>query len=417
MNLRTKIILYLVLLHLVLAAVAVVVLLENRVWLLVVEGLFVLSIIIGVFLVRSFFVPLDLIRTGADLIGERDFTTHFSEVGQPEMDALIRVYNKMIDQLREERLRVEEQHQLLTRIADASPSGIIICDFEGRIVSMNPAASALGIPQHQFLQIPRGESTVISEGTGRLLRIQHSEFFDRGFPRSFFLIDELTEELRASEKAAYEKLVRMVSHEVNNSVGAVRSLLESSLNYARQVREEDRPDFQNALNVSIARMQNLNAFVNAFAEVVRLPAPRLETCRVDELMRDILTLLRPELEGRNITTRLDIAAALEPISCDKNQLEQVLINVMKNSIEAIGSSGTIEVEIGRNGKRQFLRIADSGPGIPPEVAPRLFSPFFSTKRDGRGLGLTLIQEVLKQHHFDYSLSNRAAGGAEFRVTF
>lgn len=303
-------------------------------------------------------------------------------------------------------------------IVDASPSGVIICDFEGRISTMNPAAKGLlGDRSVELAGFPRGDAEVISVPGGRLLRIRHGEFFDRGFTRSFYVIDELAEELRASERAAYEQLIRMVSHEVNNSVGAVRSLLESSLNYAGQLREEDRGDFRNALEVSITRMQNLNTFVNGFAEVVRLPAPRLEPCRVDELMKDILTLMRPELENRDIAARITLDETFEPVRGDKNQLEQVLINVMKNSIEAIGSSGSIEVELGRNGKGQYLRIADSGHGISPEVAPRLFSPFFSTRRDGRGLGLTLIQEVLKQHHFDYSLENRPQGGAEFRISF
>jgi signal transduction histidine kinase len=411
MNLRTKIILYLVLLHLALAGVALVALRENRVWLLAIEAIFLASIGLGWMLVRAFFVPLNLIRTGADLMEERDFTTHFRETGQPEMDALIGVYNRMIDRLRDERLRAEEQQQLLGKIIESSPAGVAILDFDGKIAMANPAAKRLlggSIPS-----VPKGESEVMAQPDGRRLRIHHGEFFDRGFSRSFFLVEELTEELRASEKGAYEKLIRLMSHEVNNSVGAVRSLLESSLNYAGQLRPEDGADFQNALTVAIARMQNLNAFVNGFADVVRLPAPRFEPCRIDELVGDILTLLRPELESRRIVTTLSVAEDVEPVSCDKNQMEQVLLNVMRNSIETIGTSGSIGIEVTRND----LRIADSGAGIAPEVAPLLFSPFFSTKRDGRGLGLTLTQEILKQHRFDFALQNRPEGGAEFRLSF
>src|SRR5258706_2313374 len=100
MSLRAKILLYLVLIHAILAVISFVVLRENRLWLLAVEGLFVFSIVLGALLVRAFFVPLDLIRTGAELIGERDFTSQFREVGQPEMDDLIRIYNQMIGRLR-----------------------------------------------------------------------------------------------------------------------------------------------------------------------------------------------------------------------------------------------------------------------------------------------------------------------------
>lgn len=414
MSLRTKLIAYLVLLHVVLGAVALIVLRENRVWLLVVEVAFVVSIIAGWRLVRNIFVPLDLIRTGAHLIEERDFTTRFRDVGQPEMDALISIYNRMIDQLREERLKGEEQQQLLSRIIEASPAGIVMCDFEGNIVMMNPAGKTLA-PGFDLSEVPMGESRVIPGQGGRLFRVQHGEFFDRGFGRSFYLIEEMTEELRASEKAAYEQLIRMVSHEVNNSVGAVRSLMESSLNYAGQLRDQDRGDFEKALRVAIGRIENLNAFVNGFAEVVRLPEPYLTECRVDELMQDILTLLGPDLENRDIATSFRIEGDIEPIRADKNQLEQVLINVMMNAIESIVSEGSIDVTLSRNGSEQTLTIADSGKGIDPAIAPSLFSPFFSTKRDGRGLGLTLIQEVLKQHRFRYSLDNRPGGGAEFNI--
>src|SRR5947209_8891004 len=143
MSLRAKILLYLALIHAILAVISFVVLRENRLWLLAVEGLFALSIGFGVLLVRTFFVPLDLIRTGAELIGERDFTSQFREVGQPEMDALIRIYNRMIDRLREERLKLQEQHYLLDRLLTASPAGIVTLDFDGRVTSLNPTAGKL----------------------------------------------------------------------------------------------------------------------------------------------------------------------------------------------------------------------------------------------------------------------------------
>src|SRR5437763_3418126 len=121
MTLRAKIVLWFVALHLVFAAAAVFVLMENRLLLFAVEVCFVASILVSYRLVTALFVPLDLIRTGADLIDERDFTSRFVPVGQPEMDHLIGIYNRMIDRLREERLAAEEQHHLLQSIVRASP--------------------------------------------------------------------------------------------------------------------------------------------------------------------------------------------------------------------------------------------------------------------------------------------------------
>lgn len=417
-SLRTKIIAYLVLIHAVLAVISFVVLREDPLWLLAVEGLFVLSIILGIFLLRAFFVPLELIRTGAELIGERDFTSQFREVGQPEMDSLIRIYNQMIDRLREERLRLQEQHYFLDRILTASPAGIVTLDFDGNVSSMNPAAKELSADIGAALTaIPVGGSEVLALQGGRRLKVTRAEFFDQGFPRSFLLLEELTEELRASEKAAYGKLIRMMSHEINNSVGAVGSLLDSFRGYADQLGEEDRDDFLNATTVAITRLENLRAFMNGFAEVVRLPPPDRRPSDLGRLIDELLLLLRPELDRRRIRVEWERPDLLPTIDLDRNQIEQVLVNVLKNAMEAIGEDGAIAVTLARRDGRPTLTVRDTGPGIPEDVRSMLFTPFFSTKRNGRGLGLTLVQEILTAHGFDFSLGPGEGGGAEFRVGF
>jgi signal transduction histidine kinase len=412
MTLRAKMILYLIALHIVLASVAVRMLIERPTLLFVVESLFVISIVVGIWLVRALFVPLGLIQTGAELIAERDFTSRFVPVGQPEMDTLIDVYNRMIDRLREERLAAQEQHQLLQKIVDASPSGIVICDFDGNIERTNPAAERLlaGSGGEAILPVSsQPPSRLVSVGARRL-KVSRAEFRDRGFGKSFYVIEEMTDELRLSEKAAYEKLIRMMSHEVNNSVGAVRSLLESSLRYAPQVGEADRGDFTSALTIASARMDALNRFMAAFADVVRIPPPHRTPARVAELVERVALLLRPELEQRRIALELDLADRGE-YDVDVHQLEQVVLNVFRNAIDAVGRDGSVRATL-HGGK---LLVQDTGPGIPESIRAELFTPFFTTKRDGRGLGLTIVQEILANHGLPFSLSNREGGGAEFAI--
>jgi nitrogen fixation/metabolism regulation signal transduction histidine kinase len=431
MRLRTKILLYFIAVHLLLAAAAVFVFFENRLLLLVMEVLFASSVIVSYRLVTALFIPLDLIRTGTELMGERDFTSHFVKVGQPEMDALIDVYNRMIDELREERLRAREQRELVGRIVQASPSGVVICDFDGRVVQVNPSAQRLlgsgasgvngralrelGPPIGEALaQLTPGHPQLLSLPGGRRLKLSRVEFRDRGFLKSFYLLEELTDELRLSEKAAYEKLIRMMSHEVNNSVGAVRSLLESSLTYASQLGEEDRGDFTTALAVAGSRLENLNRFMNGFADVVRIPPPDRRPCDLRELVTDVVTLMRPDLETRGITLRAELDGA-SIVTLDKNQLEQVLINVVKNAAESIGRDGTVAITLHHDARRILLSIADSGPGIAADTQQQMFTPFFTTKKDGRGIGLTVVQEILKNHAFDFTLENREQGGAELTI--
>jgi len=412
MSLRTKLIIYLTALHLALAALAAWLLIRNPDILFAVEAVFVLSIILSVHYVRALFVPLDLTRTARELIEERDFTSRFVPVGQPEMDTLIDVFNRMVDRLREERLAGEEQHQLLERIVEASPAGIVICDFEGGIERMNPAAQRYldeDLKSDLFSLAP-GESRLFTHRGSRRLRAERAAFRDRGFEKSFFVIEEMTEELRLTEKAAYEKLVRMMSHEVNNSVGAVRSLLESLNAYAPQVGDADRNDFTSALSIASARMDALNRFMGEFADVVRIPPPRRSHVSVAKIVELVAALVRPEAQKRGITieTSLDDRDEYE---VDESQFEQVLLNVFRNAIEAVGRDGAIVATL-RDG---VLAIADSGPGIADSARAELFTPFFSTKRDGRGLGLVIVQEILGNHGFAFSLGNREGGGAEFRI--
>ena len=418
MSLKTRILIYIITLHVVLATAAVFLLLERPMWLFVLEAVFLISVFVSARLVRSLFVPLDLIQTGAELIAERDFTSRFVPVGQPEMDTLIDVYNRMVDRLRDERLAAEEQHQLLQKIVDASPAGIAICDFDGNIERMNPAAKRIfdadqgGLVAGELHEIPPGESRLVAHVGNRRLKVSRAEFRDRGFVKSFYLLEELTEELRLSEKAAYEKLIRMMSHEVNNSVGAVRSLLESSLRYAPQIGESDREDYQSALAIASARIDALNRFMSAFADVVRIPPPSRAPASIAGLVGRVVALMRPETEERAITMKLTLEdTALYPI--DEPQIEQVVLNVLRNAIDAVDRSGSIDVSF----REGILTIGDSGPGIAESARAELFTPFFTTKRDGRGLGLTIVNEILANHGFAFVLGNRVGGGAEFRIAF
>ena len=208
----------------------------------------------------------------------------------------------------------------------------------------------------------------------------------------------------------------MISHEVGNTVGAVGSLLESSLHYAPQIAATDRDDFDNAVKVARERLSNLDRFVSGFAEVVRIPEPDRRPTDLAQLVRDIGTLVRPELDERRITLELDVPRDAVTASIDKNQFEQLLLNLVKNAWEAIGSDGMIRLSASSNGRVARVAVADSGPGIDPATVDQVFTPFFTTKRDGRGIGLTLVREIATQHGADLAFRNVTGGGAEFAVT-
>jgi signal transduction histidine kinase len=429
---------YLVVLHALFAASAFLLLRDRRPWLLLAEGVFALSLLGGVALVRSLRRDLAPLEEASRLLAESDFTTRFREVGQPEVDRLVGVYNRMADQLREERTRNQEQQSLLARILAVAPAGVVLLDFDGRVSFANAAAGRLlaagaresaaalegrslaerATPLARALAaLPAGQAAVVPLAGARRVRAHRGTFLDRGFPRTFLLVEELTEELRQSEKAAYEKLIRMMSHEVGNTVGAGRSLLESCLAYAAELREGDRETFTEALGVVISRLGQLHDFTSGFAEVVRLPPPRLGPCDLGVVARAVTTLLRPVAETQGTALRADIAADVPVVMADRTQVEQALVNVGKNAIEAAGAGGRVVVGVAPAGDRVAVVVEDSGPGIAPDAASRLFTPFFSTKDGGQGLGLTLVQEVLRQHGCEFSLEGPPGGPTRFTMRF
>ena len=433
MTLRRKFIVYLLVLHAIFALSLVVLLWNDRVWLIGVELYLVASAFFAFRLFRGLFRPLDLLVAGADALNEKDFTTRLRSSGQPEMDTLITVYNRMIDSLREERLTLQEQHYFLQKVMAASPSGILTLDFDGNISMVNPSAEQLvqldakelvGRPLSvitsplgdSLAELQKGSSVVLPLRGIRRVKCTRSEFLDSGFPRTFYLLEELTEELRQSEKAAYEKLIRMMSHEVNNSIGAANSLLHSSLHYKDQLKAADRDDFVTAIGVAISRTEHLNAFMKSFADIVRLPHPVRQPTDVKELLDRICSLMKAECEKRNIVLERRLDSNNGSVTAiDAHQMEQVFVNILQNAIDAVGGDGRIVVRLSGGERGTVVMIEDSGPGISPDVRQMIFTPFFSTKENGQGIGLTLVQEILSQHGFEYSLESRPGEMTKFIV--
>jgi two-component system, NtrC family, nitrogen regulation sensor histidine kinase NtrY len=435
LSLRARFILYLAAVHGIAAAIGVLLVWqqEHRAWLLLLELLLAVSFATGVVLVMRLFRALAFVGESAQFLDDGEYTTRFVPVGQPEVDRLIGLYNRMVDQLRAERQRVQEQHYFLSRILDVSPAGIVVLDLDGRVDLLNPSAARLlqverdalrgrtpaesGLPLLERLEaLEPGAARVLSIAGGRRVRALRGTFLDRGFPRSFFLLEELTEELRQSEKAAYEKLIRMLSHEVNNSVGASGSLLQSSLAYAAQLAPADRTDFERALQIAIDRMGQLNAFMRSFADVVRLPPPVRQDTDLRELLEGIERLTRVQRHERRIGWVWQ-ASPVPAVQVDRVQMEQALINVVKNAIEAIGRDGTVTIVLATENGAVRVAIEDSGPGIPEPVRNQLFTPFFTTKAGGQGIGLTMVQEILQNHGAEYDLASAAGGPTRFTIVF
>lgn len=431
MKLRTKYIIFVVLLHGLVLALSFYIFDKDRVFFIVSEVVVIISIIISVSLYRQLISPIKMLLQGIEAIKDQDFNVKFLPTGKHEVDELINVYNHMIDELRQERTRQEEQHFFLEKLIHTSPTGIVILDHDNRIQQLNPkAVQILGLTEkelkgqeigavhnpllEQAAALRAGDTLTVKPDGINTYKLQKSHFVDRGFQRGFLMMEELTAEILAAEKNAYGKVIRMMAHEVNNTIGPVNSILQSALRTDSLWQTQTDGLLNNALQVAFDRNQNLNHFMRNFADLVKLPPANKKQTDLNLLLRAVIELMHIKAESKGV--QLVFTAPPKPciISADVEQLEQALINIVKNAIEAIEGSGLVEFAI--NPKTRLLTITDSGKGITGEESAQLFSPFFSTKKDGQGIGLTLVREIMLNHGYEFSLKTLAPGTTVFTIS-
>ncbi len=427
MKLRTKYILLVAILHIVALTLSYFIFDTNKIFFIVSEVIIIISIVISWQLYNELIQPIKLLVEGADAIKDRDFNVKFLKTGKYEMDELIQVYNQMMDELRIERTKQEEQHLFLEKLINTSPTGILILDFNDHIQQVNPSAlQLLGVEEKEVLkksvnelthpimlqvdQLKSGHSKMFTMNGAVSYKLQKSHFIDRGFPRHFVMIEELTAEILEAEKKSYGKVIRMMAHEVNNTIGPVNSIMQFTLQAQQHSNE-----LANAIQVAIDRNNNLNVFMRNFADLVRLPMPVKRAVHIIPLLQNVTDLMQVRAGEKKVHFNYEQDNEPFVIDADIQQMEQALINIVKNAVEAIDAEGTITILTGANPKHLIIR--DTGKGISPGFEDHLFSPFYSTKKDGQGVGLTLIREILTNHGFDFSLKTITPGVTEFRINF
>lgn len=420
MRLKIKFILFVVMLHLVCLVLTYFIFESNKLIFMASELLIIISVFISLNLYRQLIQPLTYLKEGINAIRDRDFNVRFLPTGKKEMDELIAVYNQMMDELRSERVKQEEQHFFLEKLIQTSPTGIIILDYDHQIKQINPKASAIlktnpGLFLNDLHQLLPGESKMIRIGGLNTYKVQKSHFIDRGFARFFILIEEVTAEIFDAEKNVYDKVIRMMAHEVNNTIGPVNSIMSLALETEDLWQSADKTPLKNALQIAIERNQNLNIFMRNFADLVKLSAVNKQHIDVVALIRSVASFMQIKAEEKGAKFEYNFPENPFYIAADVQQMEQVLINLIKNAIEAIDKDGLIKFTLDE--AEQKITISDNGSGISAEMNEQLFSPFFSTKKDGQGIGLTMVREILLNHDFEFSLKTVRPGQTDFVILF
>lgn len=335
-------------------------------------------------------------------------------------EALLEV-NALGETLRLQRLGAFEATALLRTIMAEIDVAVFTFDPERRLRLVNRAGeNLLGHPMDKLLGrrardlkleicLDADEDAPLTlsfpGGSGRW-GVRRSSFRERGLPHELLVLTDLSRTLREEERNAWQRLVRVIGHEMNNSLAPIKSIAGSLETLIR--RDPPPPDWRDdarsGLNIIGTRAESLSRFMQAYARLARLPPPQKEVVDLGELVRRVA----------NLETRLAVRVVPSPearIQADAAQLEQLLINIMHNAAEAsLETAGTVTTGWRDLGDCIELFVRDTGPGIMNPT--NLFVPFFTTKPGGSGIGLALSRQIAEAHGGSLTLANRTGPGCE-----
>jgi nitrogen fixation/metabolism regulation signal transduction histidine kinase len=362
---------------------------------------------------------LQALHDGIESLRDRDFSVSVGAVDDAELIPLVGAYNSLGDLLRRERLDLYQRELLLDTVIQSTPLAMLLAEEGGRIVYSNVAARQLlragrklegltfaavlaAAPPALAAALGSGGDTLFTMNVGGDPEVYHLSqrvFVLNARPHRLVLLKQLTRELAAQEVAVWKKVIRVIAHELNNSLAPITSLAHSGRLLAGEPPE---PRLARVFDTIGERAAHLATFIDGYARFAKLPRPRPEPVAWAPFLA--------RLEG-TMAFRLEGALPAEPGSFDARQLEQVMINLLKNAAESGSEPRGITVTVQRAAPGFRIEVADRGSGLTEETLRDALLPFFSTKPTGTGLGLTLCREIVEAHGGRLSLANRAGGGA------
>ncbi len=365
------------------------------------------------------------------------------------INRLNHVLNKVVKQSSETKKEKEAEFHYLKNIVQHIGIGIITFEKSGKIQLINSAAKKLlritnaqSINDLKLISENLVESLIRLRTGGRdLIRLDLNgeviqlaiyaiELTLRGEVYKLVSLQNIQNELEEKEMEAWQNLVRVLTHEIMNSVTPISSLantveteLGEQLKNDQEVNalsNEEVADLHLAAHTIQKRSEGLIKFVQDFRNLTHIPAPKLVTINVATLIEELLLLLKTDIESNNIITSVEVTPNELTIKADRSMIEQVLINLLKNATQAFDNQVNKHIEIVAvldDKKRPLITIRDNGNGIDEEALEKIFIPFFTTKKSGSGIGLSLSRQIMRKHQGTLSVQSKMDEGTTFFLRF
>ena len=355
---------------------------------------------------------------GVMSLKDRDFSMSVTRASDDELGALVENYNGLGDRLRTERQSLYQRELMLDTVIQTTPLALVLTNHGDAVLYSNSAARTLfsegrrleGARFSQYLErapaplreaIQRGGDTLFTFDAGepQVYHVSQRHFLLNAVPHRLLLLKQLTREINSQEVATWKKVIRVIAHELNNSLAPISSLAHSGQILATA---PDTDQLARVFSTIEDRARHLASFIEGYAQFAKLPQPRLAPVSWEVLLERLRVVVAFRLVG---------SVPHRSASFDTAQVEQALINLLKNARESGAEPDAIELSVEPAARGFTIEVRDRGPGFTQAALEHALVPFYSTKASGTGLGLTLCREIVEAHGGRLRIANRAGGGA------
>jgi two-component system, NtrC family, nitrogen regulation sensor histidine kinase NtrY len=354
-------------------------------------------------------------------------------------------FNEVLEAFRKARTEKEEHWQYLNSVVQQVRTGILSYDIDGNVQLMNANAKRfMGMANmknikeliqlnpklyHAVNSVEAGKSELFKSSNDLYLSIQSTELRIRGIDVKLITLQNIQPELQKQELEAWQNLTRVLRHEIMNSITPISSLtstLREILDHDMtrkenhyELKDEGADDLREGLSTIENRSKGLIKFIDAYREYTSLPKPKMVTVRLKDLIENVAQLMKTELKKTSVDFQYEWSSEYLTIQADVEMIEQVLINLLKNAIEALAETENPKLILSGRYHENVIKIEviDNGPGIIKEALEHIFVPFYTTKRTGSGIGLSLSRQIMQMHNGSLSVESEPEVRTVFTLRF